>query len=297
MTQVSISLMTIVIGGTSSEQLAKKIANKLKSKCIVCKLRIFPDGESKITLDKIPRGKIILIQSIYPPVDSNLIRGLSIISQARLSSSQVYAVIPYLGYARQDRQFLPGEIITMKLIAKMFKAAGATKIIVVDIHSKKALEHFQIPSQNISAIDELVKYFKKLNLRNPLVVSPDKGGIERARNFANSLGVDFIALEKDRNRKTGNVTIKTKGLDGVKNRDMIIVDDMISTGGSIVKAAEFLKKQKSGKIYACCTHALLIKDAEKKIRRAGVTKIISANTIPGNTAVVDISSLIVKAIF
>ena len=110
------------------------------------------------------------------------------------------------------------------------------------------------------------------------------------------LGVDFIALEKHRDRKTGKVEIKTKKHDGVKGRDMIIVDDMISTGGSIAKAAEFLKKQKSGKIYACCTHALLIGDAEKNITKAGVAKIISTNTIPGKTSLVDVSSIIVKAL-
>ena len=285
-----------VIGGPSSEDLAKKIASKLKSKFIGCELRVFPDGESKITLKDKPKGTTIVVQSIHPPVDSNLVRSLAILAQARSCSSQVYAVIPYMGYARQDRQFLPGEIITMEIIAKLFKAAGATKIIVVDIHSTIALKHLKIPAKNVSAVEELVKYFKKLHLNNPLVVSPDKGGIERARNFANLLGIDFIALEKHRDRKSGNVVIETKGLDGVKGRDMIIVDDMISTGGSIVKAAGFLKKQKSGKIYACCTHALLIGDAEQNILKAGVTKIISTNTIPGKTSVVDVSSIIVKAL-
>jgi ribose-phosphate pyrophosphokinase len=285
-----------VIGGPSSEQLARKIASKLKSKFISCELRVFPDGESKITLKGKPSGKILVVQSIYPPVDSNLVRTLALVSQARKHSSQVFVVIPYLGYARQDRQFLPGEIITMELVAKMFKAAGATKIIVVDIHSTTALEHFHIPTKNISAVEEIARYFKKMSLDSPLVVSPDKGGMERAKNFAKFLGVGYIALEKHRDRKTGNVTIKSKGLDGVKGRDIILVDDMISTGGSIVKAAEFLKKQKSGKVYACCTHALLIGDAEKNILKAGVTKIISTNTIPGKTSVVDVSSIIAKAI-
>jgi ribose-phosphate pyrophosphokinase len=285
-----------VIGGPSSEQLAKKIATRLKSKFIGCELRVFPDGESKITLKGNPSGKILVIQSIYPPVDSNLLRCLAIISQARTFSSQVYVIVPYMGYARQDRQFLPGEVITVKLVARFLKAAGASKVFVVDIHSTTALEHFSIPAKNISAVEELAKHFKKMSLQDPLVVSPDKGGVQRARNFAKFLGVDYTALEKHRDRKTGNVTIKSKGLDGVKGRDIILVDDMISTGGSIVKAAEFLKKQKSGKVYACCTHALLIGDAEKNIIKAGVTKIISANTIPGKTSAVDVSPIIAKAI-
>src|SRR5207249_392346 len=128
----------------ASENLAKKIANILKAKYIGAELRIFPDGESKITLKDKPRGRIVVVQSVYPPVDSNLIRALALVSQARKYSSHVYVVIPYLGYARQDRQFLPNEIVTVSLVAKLFKAAGATRIIVVDIHSMIAINQFQI---------------------------------------------------------------------------------------------------------------------------------------------------------
>ena len=130
-----------VISGKASEGLAKKLASNLKAKFVKSELRVFPDGESKITLSSKPKkGKIIVVQSTYPPVDSNLIQAFSLISKARQYSSSVTAVIPYLGYARQDREFLPGEVITMKAIANLFKAAGASKIIVVDIHSKIALK-------------------------------------------------------------------------------------------------------------------------------------------------------------
>jgi ribose-phosphate pyrophosphokinase len=285
-----------VIGGKASEDLAKKIATKLKATYLKSELRIFSDGESKITISGKPKGKVVVVQSTYPPVDSNLIQALSLVSKARKYSSQVIAVIPYLGYARQDKEFLPGEVITMSLVANMFKAAGATKIIVVDIHSKMALNHFKISAKNVSDIPELVKYFKKLKLKDPLVVSPDLGGIARARDFANQLGVKFIALNKHRDRNTGIVEIRSKNQKHVKGRDLILVDDMISTGGSIVKAAEFLKKQKCRNVYAACTHALLIGDAEKRIKKAGVLKIISTNTIPGKTGLVDVSNIISKAI-
>jgi ribose-phosphate pyrophosphokinase len=204
-------------------------------------------------------------------------------------------VVPYLGYSRQDREFLPGEIVTMKILGRLFKGAGASKIIVVDIHSKIGLKHFKIKSENISAISDLVKYFKKINLRNPLVVSPDQGGKERAKEFASEFDSEFIALKKQRDRKTGKVKIKTEGLD-IVDRDVILVDDMISTGGSIIKATEFLKKQKCKRVFVACTHALLMNNAEKKIRKAGVAKIISTNTIPGKTSIVDISSTIAKAL-
>ena len=286
-----------VIAGKSSEDVARKLSRKIKANFVKSQIRVFADGESKITLSgKISKIKSIVVQSIYPPVDTSLIQALSLISKAKEISSEVIAVIPYMGYARQDREFLPGEIVTMKVLGKLFKGAGASKIIAVDIHSMIGFKHFSIKTKNISAIPELVQYFKKLGLKNPLVVSSDQGGKERAKKFAKELGSEYIALEKKRDRKTGKVQIKTKNLDEVMNRDLILVDDMISTGGSIVKATQFLKKQKCKKVYVACTHALLINDAEKRIRKAGVTKIISANTIPGKTSIVDISNTIAKAI-
>ncbi|MBT3574188.1 MAG: ribose-phosphate pyrophosphokinase, partial [Nitrosopumilus sp.] len=260
-------------------------------------IRIFPDGESKITLiGKISGKKSIVVQSIYPPVDTNLVQALSLITKAKENSSEVIAVIPYMGYARQDREFLPGEIVTMKVLGKLFKGAGASKIIVVDIHSLIGFKHFSIKTKNVTAIPDLVKYFKKLSLKNPLVISPDQGGKERAKEFAKEFNSNYIALDKKRDKKTGKIKITTKNTDEVENRDLILVDDMISTGGSIIKATQFLKKQKCKKIYVACTHALLMNDAEKKIKKAGVTSIISTNTIPGKTSKVDISKIIAKAI-
>lgn len=286
-----------MIGGKVSEGLAKRLAKKLKADFVSAELRVFPDGESKITISKKPKkGRVIVVNSTCPPVDSNLIQTLSLISKARQFSRQVVCVMPYIGYARQDREFLPGEVVTLSVIAKLLQSAGASKIIVVDIHSRLGLKHFRIPIKNISAIPELVKYFKALKLKDPLVVSPDLGGMIRAKEFARMYGTDFVALKKQRDRKTGKVKIMSSSLDGVRGRDLVLVDDMVSTGGSIIKATEFLKRQGGGRVFVACTHGLLIDNAEKKIRKSGVTQIISTNTIPGSTSVVDVSGIIAKAI-
>ena len=285
-----------VIGGGASKDLAKRLARKLKAVYIQTETKIFPDGESKVTLQKIPKKSVILVvQSTYPPVDTNLLQTLSIISQVRKISSRTFAIIPYMGYARQDKQFLSGEVITMSVVAKMLQSAGAKKVIVVDIHSNTALNHFNIPTENVSAVPELAKYFKKLNLKNPLVVSPDMGGYSRSKKFASLLKTDFIVLKKHRDRKTGRVSIQTAKVD-VQGKDLILVDDIISTGGSIIKAAQFLKKQKCKRVFVACTHGLLVEGAEKKIRKAGVSRIISTNTIPGNTSKVDISGILAKSV-
>jgi ribose-phosphate pyrophosphokinase len=220
---------------------------------------------------------------------------LSIVSKVQKFSSKVYAVIPYMGYARQDREFLGGEIVTIGVVGRLLRSAGVKKVLTVDIHSKLALKELKISSENVSAMDVLVKHFKKLKMKEPLVVSPDMGGQERAKKFANLLKTDFIALKKHRDRKTGKVNILSDRVN-VKNRDLILVDDMISTGGSIVKATQFLKKQKCRRVFVACTHALLVNDAAKKIKKAGVSQIVSTNTIPGESAKVDVSRVIADAL-
>ena len=285
-----------VIGGNASKDLAKRIARRLKAKYVDVDTRTFPDGESKITFrHNLKKSVVLVVQSTYPPVDTNLLQILSIISEVKKISSKIYAIMPYMGYARQDRQFLNGEIATMSVVAKMLQAAGAKKAIVVDIHSKTALRHFKIPAENVSAIPELAKYLKKLKLKNPIVVSPDTGGSLRAKKFADILKSDFITLKKSRNRKTGKVNIQSTKAD-VKGKDLIIVDDIISTGSSVVKATKFLKKQKCKRVFVVCTHGLLVGDAEKNIKKAGVTQIISTNTIPRSISKVDVSGVIAQAV-
>ena len=285
-----------VIAGSASKDLGKRIARRLKAPYVEAKTRVFPDGESKITFGRIPKNSVVLVvQSTYPPVDTNLLQALSIISQARNVSSKIYAVIPYMGYARQDRQFLSGEVVTMAIVARMLQTAGAKKIVVVAIHSKIALNHFKIPKENVSAIPELAKYFKKMKLKNALVVSPDMGGSLRAKKFAALLNTDFITLKKSRNRKTGKVLIQSSKVD-VSGKDLILVDDIISTGGSVIKAAQFLKRQKCKRVFVACTHGLFVDNAEKRIKKAGVARIISTNTIPGNTSKVDVSRVIADSV-
>ena len=285
-----------IIGGSASSDLAKKIARKLKARYIKVEKKTFPAGESKITVNQIPKKSIVLVvQSTYPPVDTNLLELISIVSKVQKFSSKIYAVIPYMGYARQDREFLGGEIVTIGVVGRLLKASGVKKILTLDIHSKLALKELKISSESVSAMGELVKYFQKMSLKDPLVVSPDLGGKDRAQAFANLLKTDFIALKKYRDRKTGKVNILSGKVE-VKNRDLILVDDMVSTGGSIVKATQFLKKQKCKRVFVACTHALLVNEAAKKIKNAGVSQIISTNTIPGDSAKVDVSKVISDAL-
>ncbi len=294
---------TRVISGGSADALARGIADRLNAELIRTEIRVFADGESKLRIvggnggGTAPGGgRSIIVQSLHPPVDTNLLRALCLISRAREDMPDVTAVIPYMGYARQDSEFLPGEIVTMKVLGRLLRQAGASRVVVVDIHSTKGLGLLGAGATNVTAIPALARRLGAMRLESPIVVSPDRGGAGRAGLFAAEMGCGLLALEKSRDRKTGSVRIKTRRTGAVKGRDVIIVDDMISTGGSIVKAAEFLRGQDCARIFAACTHALLVGGARARIRRAGVSRMVSANTIPNRSGTVDVSAEIAEAL-
>lgn len=296
--KIRIGSSPVVIGGDASTDISIRLARRLHAPHISCKVRVFSDGESKATLSRpIPKGSTaIVVQSTHQPVDSNLIHALTLVSAASSASRRVIAVIPYMGYARQDRAFLAGEIITIKEIAHLFAGAGAHAIVVVDMHSVEGLAHFKIPIVNVQAAPSIALHFTKMRMKNRIVVSPDAGAKKRATMFARELGCDILVLSKKRNRKTGSVKITTREASAVSGRDVIIIDDMINTGSSIIKAAAFLKSHGCGNIHVACTHGLLIDNARSKMKRAGVTSIVSTNTISGATSLVDVSEIVSKTL-
>lgn len=283
-----------VIAGPSSPNLAAKIAQDLRAELIPVDVRIFTDSESKIKMGDVKKKNCVIVQSTYPPADRHLLQTLMMIKKCTDDlAADICTVIPYMAYARQDRVFQDGEVISIELIAKLLEAAGNKRLITIDIHSALALSYFRIDVQNISSIPLLANHAaNNLKLNRTVVVSPDAGGIERAYEFAKILGSDIIALKKWRDRNSGEIFFDDKLECNIADRDVVLVDDIISSGGSIVKACQVLKKNKAGKIYAMCVHALLVEDAAEKIRAAGVQEIISTNSIPSRYAKVDISPII-----
>jgi ribose-phosphate pyrophosphokinase len=283
-----------VIAGPSSPNLAAKIAQDLRAELIPVDVRIFTDSESRIKMGDVKKKNCVIVQSTYPPVDRHLLQTLMMIKKCTDDlAADICTVIPYMAYARQDRVFQDGEVISIELIAKLLEAAGNKRLITIDIHSALALSYFRIDVQNISSIPLLANHAaNNIKLNRTVVVSPDAGGIERAYEFAKILGSDIIALKKWRDRNSGEIFFDDKLECNIADRDVVLVDDIISSGGSIVKACQVLKKNKADKIYAMCVHALLVEDAAEKIRAAGVQEIISTNSIPTRYAKVDISPVI-----
>jgi len=284
-----------IIAGPSSLDLATAIAKHLDAELVPVDLRIFPDGESKIKMRRVDNDYCIVVQSTYPPTDRHLLQALMMIKRcSEDGAANVCAVMPYMAYSRQDRAFLDGEVVSMALVAKLIETVGTKRLITVDIHSPASLSYFTIDTQNISAVGLLADYAAvKIKPNAPIVVSPDLGGAKRAVKFARMLGTDMVALKKIRDKDTAEVIIEEKELNSsVVGRDLILLDDMISTGESIVEACRFLRRYKPNKIYAICTHALLIGDATTRIKAAGVEEIISTNSVPGINTKVDLAPLI-----
>ena len=283
-----------VIAGPSSPNLAAKIAQDLRAELIPVDVRIFTDSESRIKMGDVKKKNCVIVQSTYPPADRHLLQTLMMIKKCKDDLAEdICTVIPYMAYARQDRVFQDGEVISIELIAKLLETAGNKRLITIDIHSSLALSYFRIDVQNISSIPLLANHAaNNMKLNRTVVVSPDAGGIERAYEFAKILGSDTIALKKWRDRNSGEIFFDDKLECNIAHRDVVLVDDIISSGGSIVKACQILKKNKADKIYAMCVHALLVEDAAEKIRAAGVQEIISTNSIPSRYAKVDISPII-----
>lgn len=277
-----------VIAGPSSPDLAAGIARRLRADLVSTELRVFSDGESKIRIDRPTGKKCVLVQSAHPPTDSNLMQAMMIARKCADDGAKVCLVMPYLAYARQDRAFLEGEGVSAALVARLLEASGVSAIVTVDIHSQMALSYFK-NARNVSSIPLLAEHAGKMKIKKPLVVSPDAGGANRAEEFATLLKADAMALKKSRNRKTGEVSIEKIDFD-ISDRDAILIDDMISSGSSIVKAAEVLRKAGACNVYAMCAHALLVGDAAQRIMASGVKDIVATNSIPGRYAKVDMSA-------
>lgn len=284
----------MVIAGPASVHLARNISSNLNVKIIEPELKIFSDGESKLRFPSVNNKHCIIVQSLYPPPDKHIIQLLMIIHKCKKdNASKITVIIPYMAYARQDKAFLEGEIISVGVLAQLIENFGVNEVITVDIHNEVSLSYFSINTKNVTAIPILAEYIKnKVTLDKSFIISPDTGGITRANKFAQLLNLPILCLKKKRDRETGCVSIDENIGMKVAGMNAILVDDMISTGESIVKACKVLKKQKIGNITVSCTHAILVDNAFEKIINSGVKEIISTNSVPSICSKVDLSVIL-----
>jgi len=270
----------IIFSGNSVPYLAKDIAKNLSLPLGKAYVGKFSDGEIYVEIQENVRGKdVFIIQSTSPPTNDNLME-LIIMSDAlhRASANRITAVIPYFGYARQDRR-LPSSRgpITSRIVADIISASGVNQLVTVDIHAEQIQGFFNIPLDNIYASPILISHIKKKKLENVIIVSPDIGGVIRARIFAKNLDCDLAIIDKRRIHANTSQVMNIIG--SVKNRHCIIIDDIADTAGTICKAAEALIQKGAKRVSAYCTHPVLSKDALNNIEKSMIDEIVTTNSI------------------
>ena len=302
----------MIIGGSSSQDLAAHVARELGEELCYVEIRKFPDGERYLRITEEVAEEVTIIQSTGYPQDENLMELLFMISNLKdLGAKKVRVVVPYMGYARQEKRFNPGETISAKIVCQLIQAAGADEFITFNIHEECVLNFFDIPARNISAMPALAEYlnkkfFKKENAK-PLIIAPDKGAYGFAQEISEIIGCDCTYLTKVRlgpdKVETKIVDVRcdsesdnTVNVDSVKGMHAIIVDDIIATGGTIVNAINILKQYGAESVDVCCVHPILTNNGATRIYAAGANKIIGTNSLSSDTSRVSLAKSIADAL-
>ena len=292
-----------IFTGNSNIELVRKISQKLNTPIGKSVVKNFSDGEINVEIDESVRGMdVFVIQSICAPVNNNLMELLILIDALRRASSErITAVLPYYGYARQDRKVSPRAPITAKLVADLITAAGASRILAVDLHAGQIQGFFNIPVDHLFAAPVLLDYLK--HLKNDIViVSPDAGGVERARAYAKRLNTSLAIIDK--RREAPNVSQVMNIIGDVSGMVAVLVDDLVDTGGTLVGAAYALVEKGAKAVYACCTHPVFSGRAVEVLEESPIKEMIVTDTIPlredakacPKIRVLSISSLLAEAI-
>lgn len=269
-----------ILSGSSNLALASEIARYLNISLADVELKKFKDGEISVKIgENIREVDLYIVQSTCNPSNDHLMELLLLIDAAlRASARRITAVIPYFGYARQDRKVEPRVPISAKVVADLIQAIGSDRILTMELHSEQIQGFFNIPVDNLISSPIVVDYLKRLSIENCVIVSPDSGGVERARILGKKLNAGLAIIDK--RRPEANVSKVMHVIGEVSNKNCILVDDMVDTAGSISSAAKALKENGAKDIYCVSTHAVLSADAPDKLRNANFKEIVVTNTIP-----------------
>ena len=286
-----------LLSGTGNLELSKKIAQNLKLKLVNSNIKRFADGEIYVEINENIRGNsIFVIQSISTPANDNLMELLICIDALRRSSAKnITAVIPYFGYARQDRKVVPRTAISAKLVSNLITNAGAHRIVTVDLHAGQIQGFFDIPVDNLFSTPIFSKHIKKyISNKNIICVAPDVGGVERARALGQKLNVGLAIVDKRRSAPGKSQVMNIIG--NVKGKNCLLVDDIIDSGGTIINAAKALKEKGAKDVYVYVTHGVLSGNAVEQINNSKIKKLILTDTIDNSNKIKKSSKIVVLSI-
>jgi ribose-phosphate pyrophosphokinase len=286
-----------VFTGNAHKVFAEDVSKCLDINLSKAKVRQFSDGEIDVQISESVRGKdVFIVQPTCAPTNDNLMEILVMTDALKRSSVRsIIAVIPYFGYARQDRKAAPRVPISAKLVADLLETAGVSRVVTIDLHAAQIQGFFNIPVDNLFGSVIFEKYVKDKNLPNPIVASPDIGGVTRARYFAGKLGLDMVIVDKKREKANESEVMNIIG--DVEGKDVILIDDMVDTAGTMVKAAEVLKKKGATSVMACCTHPVLSGPAYERIENGVLDELVVSDSLPLKTNCSKIKVLSVAPLF
>ena len=268
-----------IFAGSKSTALANQIANKFGTDIGNVSIVTFSDGEFEPSFDETVRGCDVFIVQSTPPPSDNLMELLLMVDAAkRASANKIVAVIPYFGFARQDKKGKPRVPIAAKLIANLLTAAGVNRVITMDLHADQIQGFFEVPVDHLYASTLFLPYLKEMNLKNLCIASPDMGGTKRANTYAKFLQTDVVVCYKHRDK--ANEVSKMMILGDVKDKNVVLVDDMVDTAGTLTKAADLMMEQGAISVRACCTHAILSGNAYDKINNSKITELLVTDSLP-----------------
>ena len=270
----------MLFSGTANEALAIEVAKYLEMPLSPVRIKRFSDGEISVQIAESVRGKdVFIIQPTCAPANANLMELLIMTDALKRSSARsITAVVPYYGYARQDRKAAPRVPISAKLVANLMETSGITRMVTVDLHASQIQGFFDIPVDNLYGAILFMDYIRAKNFPNPVIASPDVGGVARARYFAKELGLDMVIVDKRREKANEAEVMNVIG--DVEGKDVIFIDDMIDTAGTMIKGAKALKSLGAASVMACCTHPVLSGPAYERIEEGDLDELVVANTIP-----------------
>jgi len=289
-----------VFAGNSNVRLARKVCRQLGLELGDNNVSTFSDGEISVNINETVRGRdVYIIQSVAPPkVNTNLMELLIMIDALkRASAGRITAVVPYYGYARQDRKAKARDPISAKLIANLITGAGADRMLTMDLHAPQIQGYFDIPVDHLIGVPILTEYFSRKELENLVLVSPDLGSVTRTRNFAERLGVPLAIIDK-RRPKANEVEVMNV-IGDIEGKNVLLVDDMIDTAGTITSGANALKELGAKRVFACCTHGVFSGPAFERIENSVIEELVTLDTIynPKISNIDKITSLSVAPIF
>jgi ribose-phosphate pyrophosphokinase len=288
----------LVVSGPASRELGEAVAKRIGLDAVRVESKLFPDGECYVRLESDVNGEdVVIVQSTYPPQNTHLVQLLLLADLVKKRGArEVIAVVPYLAYARQDKSFRPYEGVSIETVLGLLKCVGVKSLVTVDVHTPEVFAKAGFPCKDLPAVGVLAEHLSTLGLKQPIAFAPDVKALRMAKKAAEILGGEYGNFRKERDRVTGEIKMSPECKHSVDGKDVIVFDDIISSGSTMATAVKMLKEMGARRVFSACTHPLLTDDVHRRILDSGAVEVVGTDTVSSAVSVVSVSPLIADAV-